>query len=139
MLIIILNHFLIKEYSDDFELVIVEIKVSGKEIRIISGYGPQENLPEAERMQFFLALEEEIVKSKSLGKSVLIEVDANSKLGKNIICGDPYIQSANGRILADIIDRHEMIVVNSLEKCQGSITRERVTTNSVEKSSFYGR
>ena len=37
-----LNPMLIKDYSDEFELVVVEIKLHNKEIRIISGYGPQE-------------------------------------------------------------------------------------------------
>ena len=30
---------LIQEYSDQFELIVVEIKISNKEIRLISGYG----------------------------------------------------------------------------------------------------
>ena len=37
-----LEPILIQEYSDDFELVVIEIKIEGKEIRMISGYGPQE-------------------------------------------------------------------------------------------------
>ena len=35
-----LNPMLIKDYSDEFELVVVEIKLHNKEIRIISGYEP---------------------------------------------------------------------------------------------------
>ena len=38
-----LNPFLIQEYSEEFELLVVEIKAGKREIRIISGYGPQEN------------------------------------------------------------------------------------------------
>ena len=38
-----LNPVLIEEYSEDFELLVVEIKVNNKEIRIITGYGPQES------------------------------------------------------------------------------------------------
>ena len=48
-----LNPMLIKDYSDEFELVVVEIKLHNKEIRIISGYGPQETWSEAERLPFF--------------------------------------------------------------------------------------
>ena len=51
-----LSPMLIKAYSDDFELVVVEIKINNKEIRIISGYGPQETWNEADRLPFFLAL-----------------------------------------------------------------------------------
>ena len=47
-----LNPVLIQEYNEEFELLVVELKVQNKEIRVISGYGPQENWPEAERTQF---------------------------------------------------------------------------------------
>ena len=40
---------LIEEYEDDFELLVVEIKVNEKDIKVISGYGPQENWPEEKR------------------------------------------------------------------------------------------
>ena len=58
-----LEPVLIDEYSDDFELIVVEIVVANKEIRIITGYGPQENLSEVERMSFFMTLEQEIVRA----------------------------------------------------------------------------
>ena len=37
-----LEPLLIEEYSDDFELIVAKIKVANKEIRLITGYGPQE-------------------------------------------------------------------------------------------------
>ena len=37
-----LHPILIQEYSDIFELLVIEIKIEGREIRVISGYGPQE-------------------------------------------------------------------------------------------------
>ena len=51
-------------------------------------------------------LMEEIVKAELAGKSILIELDANSKLGNDIIPGDPHSQSENGKLLAGIIRRH---------------------------------
>ena len=51
-----LEPVLIEEYSDQFELLVVEIKVAGKEVRILNGYGPQENWTTEEKMQFFVAL-----------------------------------------------------------------------------------
>ena len=126
---------LIKEYSETFELLIVEITVGNKDIRVISGYGPQESWPEEDRMPFFMALEDEIVKAELLGKSVMIEMDANSKLGSDWIADDPHNQTPNGRVLAGILERHNLIVVNSLkDKCSGVITRTRVTTEGVEAS-----
>ena len=42
------------------ELLVVEVKINKREIRIISGYGPQENLPESERTAFYSTLDTEI-------------------------------------------------------------------------------
>ena len=72
-----LNLVLKEEYCDDFELLVVEIKIANRNIRVISGYGPQESWVESARMPFFLALEEEVVKAQLAGKSILIEFDAN--------------------------------------------------------------
>ena len=129
-----LDPILIEEYSEDFELLVIEVKVGGKEIRIISGYGPQANWPKEERTPFFNALEEEVIKAKSSQKAVLIQMDANSKLGPNIVKGDPHAQSNNGKILAGILERNDLIVINSLEKCKGKITRQRLTKNKKEES-----
>ena len=93
-----LQQHLLIHYSQEFELIVVEIKVAQREIRIMTGYGPQENWPEAKRMPFFLALEAEIVKAELEGKSVIIELDANSKLGPIMIPGDMHAQSENGKI-----------------------------------------
>ena len=130
-----LKPMLVKEYTDDFELIVIEIALDKKEIRIITGYGPQENLNEDERLAFFLALEEEVVKAEVLGKSLIIQMDANSKLGPNWITGDPHSQTQNGRLLAGILERNNLIVVNSLgDKCSGLITRKRVTVEGTEES-----
>ena len=132
-----LKPMLIEEYNDTFELIVVEVNVSGKEIRVISGYGPQENWIEEEKMPFFIALEEEINKAEMHGKSIFLKMDANSKLGPEYIKEDPHGQSQNGRILSGIIKRHKLIVVNGLEdKCTGVITRRRVTKDSIEESAI---
>ena len=82
-------------------------------------------------MPFFQALEEEIVKAKARDKAVYIQMDANSKLGPTFIDGDPHVQSENGKILASIIERNAINVINSSrEKCQGRITRRRITKKS---------
>ena len=47
----------------------------------------------------------------------------------------PNKMSGNGSILAGILERNVLTVVNGLEdKCTGLITRERTTTNGDEKS-----
>ena len=55
-------------------------------------------------------------------------MDANSKLGNNIVPNDPKEPSQNGLVLADIIERNGLIVANSFpDKCKGLITRKRTT------------
>ena len=130
-----LNPVLVKEFSDDFELLVVEVKAGNTLIRIIPGYGPQENWDYKDKTLFFEALDSEIACSELEGKPVIISSDANSKLGSTFIENDPHEQSRNGKLLADIIERHALIVVNGVkEKCVGLITRERHTVDGTEKS-----
>ena len=63
-----LQPVLIEEHEEKFELIVIEIEITNKEIRVISGYGPQETWKYEERMTFFVSLEEEIVKALSEGK-----------------------------------------------------------------------
>ena len=116
-----LNSVLIREYNKEFELLVVEIAISNHKIRIVSGYGPQENWSEQDRIPFFLALEEE---AEMEDKDILIQIDANSKLGPDIIKGDPHKQTPNGKLLAKIVKRNELKVINGIEsKREGLITR----------------
>ena len=72
--------------------------------------------------------------AKCSGKLVCIELDANAKLGREIIPGDPKEQSKNGERLMSVIEENDLIVVNSLDLCSGTITRSRETKNSSEVS-----
>ena len=82
-----------------------------------------------------MALENEIAKAELLGKSIIIQMDSNSKLGSGYIPADPHIQSPNGKILAGIIERFGLVVANGLsDKSTGSITRRRITKESTEES-----
>jgi hypothetical protein len=62
-------------------------------------------------------------------------MDGNSKLGPDIIRGDPHTQTDNGKILAGIIERNALCVINnSSAKCKGKITKRRVTKRQTEES-----
>ena len=101
---------------------------------IITRYGPQETWEEERRLPFFLKLEEEIVKAVMAGKAVIIEMDANAKLGKKHIPDDPYEITQNAKLLEEIIERQNHFVVNGSRKCKGNITRKRTTKTRVEES-----
>ena len=100
-----LNPILISEHSDEFIILVIEITVGQRDIRVISGYGPQESWKPEDKMPFFVALEEKISKAEIAGKPVIIGFDANSKLGREWIINDPHSKSPNGEILAGIIRR----------------------------------
>ena len=110
-----LQPVLIHECEETFELIVVEIQVANKSIRVITGYGPQETWDDKDRLPFFTALEKEITSSELEGSSVIIAMDANSKLGPTFIEDDPHSQSKNGAVLAGIVNRHAMFVANSLK------------------------
>ena len=130
-----LQPVLIEEYSDMFELLVVELSLSDKRIRVVTGYGPQESWSLDVKMQFFTSLEVEVAKAANQGKGIIIMGDMNSKLGKQYIQYDPKDMSENGKILAGIVERNALTVVNGMTgKCNGAITRERHTKNGSEKS-----
>ena len=63
-------------------------------------------------------------------------MDANAKLGHEYIPNDTHDKSPNGRLLANIIEMHALIVANGSTKCSGHVTRRRVTTKRTEESSI---
>ena len=132
-----LEPVLIEEYSDNFELIVAEIKVANKDIRVMTGYGPQEYWLDEQKMPFFIALEEEVSKAIMANKSILIEIDANSKLGSSYIEKDPKPMSPNGTILSGIMERHALCVANGItEKCSGVITRKKITKIGTQESAI---
>ena len=131
-----LNPVLISEHNEPFEILVIEIHVANKGIRVISGYGPQESWTPQQREPFFRVLEEEIVKANLAGKSIVIEADFNSKLGVEYIPNDPHSQDRNGKLLSEIIKRQNLTVANGLVVCEGTITRKRVTTLRTETSAI---
>ena len=51
-------------------------------------------------MPFWRAVEEEISAEEKYGRSLIIQMDANAKLGSTYIKGDPNKVSGNGKVIA---------------------------------------
>ena len=120
--------------SDDVDIVIVEAVVGNRRIRIINGYGPQETDTKSKRNKFWEVLETEVVNAKNDGCLLVIEMDANAKLGPLIIPNDPNPMSLNGSLLSGVITRQKLVCLNADPRCKGSITRDRRTINGHERS-----
>ena len=111
----------------------MQANVGKHKIRIINAYGPQED--EAEKsLSFWQQLEAETISADDENCLTLIQLDANAKVGPEIIQNDPNFQSNNGVLLLEMIKRQNLFLLNASDLCQGKITRHRVTKNSIEMS-----
>ena len=119
--------------EEDSEVLTVQAKVGHHDVKIINAYGPQEDDGKKEVFKFWQEIEQEIVSSREENCLLILQLDANAKIGKESIKGDPNDRSFNGRILIDVAQRQNLTIVNTLDLCKGIITRERVTSVNVEK------
>ena len=112
----------------------VEAQTGEVRTRFINAYGPQEASEDATKQEFYNQLDIEIKKSKVAGSLICIEMDANAKLGSKVILNDPHPQSKNGKLLENLIEDNDLVVVNGSALCEGLINRKRVTVASTEES-----
>ena len=120
--------------NNETEILTVQADLGKAKLRIINGYGPQEDDNNQAVLDFWQELEAEIMKAKDNNCSIIIEMDANAKVGSSVIKNDPHKRTQNGQLLLDVINRQNLTVVNSLDICKGTITRERKVENKEEKS-----
>ena len=66
-----------------------------------------------------------MINAKEDGCKIIIQVDGNAKVGKDIIRKDPNTISNNGKILLALVDRQGLVIGNASSKCTGTITRKR--------------
>ena len=118
------------------EILTIQISVTSHKIRIINGYGPQEDENKSKIVNFWNKIETEVIDAKNEGCLIIIEMDANAKVGKNIIQNDPNSMTDNGRKMLDIVNRNGLFIANSSDKCSGTITRIRKTSNAIEQSAI---
>ena len=120
--------------ENDIEILVVQAEFSDKKCRFINAYGPQEGADRSHILEFYSKLDQEIKNAKILECLIFLEMDANAKLGCDIIPGDPHTLSSNGEYLLDIIQSNNLVILNADEKCEGLFTRERKTVTNHEKS-----
>ena len=121
--------------EDDSELLTIQVEVGSHNIRIINGYGPQEDeCSKDDIYKFWQEIEGETLNAKDNNCLVIVQMDANAKIGKENLKDDPNTETPNGRILLDMCERQNLTILNTLDLCRGVITRERITVNNIERS-----
>ena len=134
-----LKPVLVKEYSESFELLVVEVEIANTKVRVRTGYGPQENWEEGERLPFFEALESEGPAAELKSGSVIISMDATSKLGSEYIEGDPHVHCTVTlwKTTGWHLRQDALIVTNGLvEERVGLFTRVRINRDGIEQSAI---
>ena len=117
------------------EFLNVEVDCSGLKVRYICGYGPQENSALEKKQNFWTQLSLEVESAQDAEVGLIIQMDGNLWSGPELIKGDPNPMNNNGKHFKEFLARHNYLtVVNSLDLCEGIITRSRITTVRTEKS-----
>ena len=122
--------------NEDIDVIAVQTKVGNNRIRVINGYGPQEDEDKQQLLNFWHEIKKEVISAKDNECMMIIEMDANAKVGREVIANDPHNQTNNGKILVDMVSRNNLVIVNALDICKGVITRERIFEHKIEKSAI---
>ena len=126
---------LLCEGDDETEVISVLVVVGEIQIRVIVGYGPQENVSKDKKEKFWDFLEKEVIQAESEEQGVIIQIDGNLHAGSGLIENDPNPQNQNGKLFLDFLRRNKTLsVVNSMSICEGTITRQRTLETRMERA-----
>ena len=116
-----LEPVLVFQCEEGAEIMVVQVRLGHRNIRIFNAYGPQEQDVSAQtKFNFWQNLEKEI--------------DANAKVRPIVISNDPNCQSENGSLMMEMLARQNLHLVNESGLCKGLITRQRTAAGRIEKS-----
>jgi len=87
---------------------------------------------------FWQSLEAEVIIAKEQNCMIIIELDANAKIGKDNYHKDPNSVSKNGKLLLDMVKRQGLNIANLSSKCSGVITREKMKARLYNDNHYLG-
>ena len=126
---------LIRDGDDETEVVSVQTILGEIPVRVVVGYGPQENATTEKKNKFWDFIENEVREAEMKDHGVIFQMDGNLHAGPGLIKGDPHTQNRNGRMFLEFLRRNSsLVVLNSLDTCQGIITRKRILETKTEES-----
>ena len=121
--------------DDDLECLAVEVWVEDFPIRVVVAYGPQLGDGCDKKQHFWEFIEQQAVIAQNIGAGFILQMDSNAHLGTDVINGDVNEQNVNGKYFVQFLERMpSLTLINSLQLCEGKITRMRKTTRGVEQS-----
>ena len=124
----------VSEGDDEVELLVIEVHIQDLPIRIINAYGPQECDTIERKSAFWSRISSEIENAIEADVGFIIQMDGNLHCGSDIIKNDPNKINANGRLFSTFLKINPVNLLNASNRCQGSITRERVKERKIEQA-----
>ena len=82
--------------------------VNNLKIIVINCYGPQEDDKIEHVLSFWQKVEEEIVNAKNTGCLLIVQLDANAKVGNTVISQERHHMSNNGVNMMDMVRRQNL-------------------------------
>ena len=80
------------------------------------------------KQNFWSRLSEEVSEALENEAAIIIQMDGNLWASEEIVKGDPNKSNNNGKLFKNFLEKNpNLTVVNSLDICEGKITRRRVT------------
>ena len=89
--------------NDESEILVIQAKIGNYDCRFINAYGPQEYAKSEEKTSFYSKLDQEVKNAKLFECLICIELDANAKVGYDIIKNDPNKMSVNGEYKIELL------------------------------------
>ena len=99
---------LIRDGDDDTEVLSVQTVLADIPVRIIVGYGPQENATIEKKNKFWSFVENEIKEAEIKDHGIIFQMDGNLHAGPSLIKGDPNSQNRNGKIFIDFFGKKQI-------------------------------
>ena len=75
--------------EEETELITIQVRVGKHDIRIINAYGPQEMDSNETLFNFWGEVEKEVIAAKENNCMLVLQMDANAKIGKQKLKDDP--------------------------------------------------
>ena len=114
----------------DLEIIWIAIKRREEPLFIGCYYGKQESRCSKDEINHEMSLlSEDLQEYGNIGHTMLF-MDGNGKIG---LLGEE--KSRNGKLLEEVFETHNLVVLNKTELCKGAVTRQN-TKNQNEKSAI---